>query len=83
MVNKSCNVVDLIDDINQIIDKKNQQYGGNKLNMKKRVKSVKKNKKRGSKMLSKSNRRKQSHISTRNKTNKVNKLWWLRRRGGI
>lgn len=83
MVNKSCKMIDIIDDIHQTIDKQNQQYGGNKLNMKKRIKSVKKNKKRGSKMLSKSNRRKQSHNSIRNKTNKRNKLWWFRRRGGI
>ena len=81
--------MDLIDDINQTIDIKTQQLGGNrntnkvknKRNGKKRVKSIK-NKKRGSKMLSK--HRKQSHNnSIKNKTIKSNKLWWLRRRGCV
>ena len=66
--------MDIIDDINQTIDKEAQQLGGNrntnkvknKRNGKKRLKSLK-NKKRGSKMLSKHG--KQSHNnSIKNKT---------------
>ena len=79
--------MDIIDDIHQTIDKETQQFGGNrnknknKLNGKKRLKSLK-NKKRGSKMLSK--HRKQSHNnSIKNKTINSNKLWWLRRRGCV
>ena len=82
-------MIDLIDNIHQTVDKDIQQSGGNrnknkvknKRNIKKRLKSIK-NKKRGSKMLSK--HQKQSHNNIiKNKTIKSNKLWWLRRRGCV
>ena len=47
MENNSCNMMDIIDDIHQTIDKETQQFGGNrnknknKLNGKKRLKSLK------------------------------------------